>query len=224
MLGRELLPRIGAPGSPLKTGSLDFKRERVMTVLNSIIAIGLMLISASCAWAKDEIATQDLTVEQIKVVKAGPDRQSSIQLTAGVDRKDATYARGETVKINLKVNENAYVAVFNVGPKGKVTQLFPNRFQKDNLIKAGQETQVPSAGNGAEIKVSGSLGAELIKVIASSKPVKVVPENMLVQGDVFMSVQGDIDAFVQDLEVVAKSPPTEKVSIVNLAIKTVAAK
>src|SRR4051794_29444482 len=105
-----------------------------MKITNSIFAIGLMLISASYAWAEDEIATQDLTVEQIKAVKAGPSRQSSIQLTAGVDRKDSTYARGETVSIKLKVSENAYVAVYNVGPKGKVIQLFPNRFQKDSLI------------------------------------------------------------------------------------------
>jgi hypothetical protein len=195
-----------------------------MRVTNSIIAIGLLLISASHAWAADEIVTQDLTVEQIKAVKAGPNRQSSIQLTAGVDRKDATYARGEAVNIKLKVNENAYVAVYNVGPKGKVTQLFPNRFQKENLIKAGHEVQVPSAGSGAEIKVSGNVGGELIKVIASNKPLKVVPENQLVEGDVFMSVQGDVDAFVQDLEVVAKAPAAEKVSIVNLAIKTVASR
>lgn len=193
-----------------------------MKIRNSIVAIGLMLISSSHALAEDDLATQDLTVEQVKAAKAGPNRQSSIQLSASVDRKDATYARGDAVKIALKVNENAYVVVYNVGPKGKVTQLFPNRFQKDNLIKAGHETQVPSAGSSAEIKVSGNLGGELIKVIASNKPLKVVPENQLVEGDVFMSVQGDVDALVQDLEVVAKAPATEKVSIVNLAIKTVA--
>ncbi|MGE0285363.1 MAG: DUF4384 domain-containing protein [Bradyrhizobium sp.] len=195
-----------------------------MKIKNAVVALGLVLIASGPAWAGDDVATQDLTVQQIKAVKAGPSRQSSIQLMAGVDRKDAIYAMGEKVKINLKVNENAYVAVYNVGPKGKVTQLFPNRFQKDNLIKAGHETLVPSAGSGAEIKVSGSTGAELIKVIASSKPLKVVPESILAGDDVFMSVQGGVDAFVQNLEVVAKAPPADKVSIVNLAIKTVGAR
>jgi len=197
-----------------------------MSLKNVLLAAsaGFLLISANFAQAQTDLATQDLTVEQIKAVKAGPNRQSSIQLTAAVDRKDSTYARGEAVKISLKANENAYVVVFNVGPKGKVTQLFPNRFQKDNLVKAGQETMVPSAGSGAEIKVSGNVGGELIKVIASNKPLKIVPDSKLVQGEVFMSVEGDVDSFVQDLEVVAKAPPAEKLSIVNLVIKTVAAR
>jgi hypothetical protein len=187
----------------------------------SITAIGFLLVSISHAFADDTVALQDLTVEQVKAYKAGPNKQSSIQLTAAVDRRDSTYAKGDTVKIRVKTNEDAYITVFNIGPAGKVTQLFPNKYQKENQIRANREAEVPSAGSKTEIKVSGDLGAEVIKVIATDKPIKILPDSIMVAGEVFQSVEGGVDAFVQNLEVTTKASPADKISQVSLAIKTV---
>jgi hypothetical protein len=192
-----------------------------MKFRNSFFAVGMMFASAGHAFADDTVALQDLTVEQVKAYKAGSNKQSSIQLTAAVDRRDSTYAKGDTVKIRVKTNEDAYVTVFNIGPAGKVTQLFPNKYQKENQIKANREVEVPSADSKTQIKVSGDLGAEVIKVIATDKPIKIVPESILVAGDVFQSVQGGVDAFVQNLEVTTKASPADKISVVSLAIRTV---
>jgi hypothetical protein len=197
-------------------------KEIFMNARHSIIAIGFMLASMSHAFAEDETALQDLTVEQVNAYKAGSNKQSSLQVSASVDRRDVTYARGDTLKIRVKTNEDAFVTVFNIGPAGKVTQLFPNKFQKDNLIKANRETEVPAADSKTEIKVSGDVGGEVIKIIASTKPVQIIPESILVPGDVFLSVQGGVPALVQNLEVTSKAPTSDKISIMALAIKTIA--
>lgn len=202
----------------------DHISEDVMRAILSVLFAGFMFGAASQSLAQDDVATRDLTPEQIKAYRSGTSKQSSLQVSVGVDRKDATYARGEAVKIRLKTNEDAYVVVFDIGPSGKVTQLLPNKFQKDNLVRANKETEIPSADSKTEIKVSGEVGAELIKVIASSKPLKITPESLETSG-IFVSVRGGVSELVRNLEVVSTEvSPVDKVSIVNMTIKTVASR
>lgn len=192
----------------------------------SILAAGLAIFSLNCAFAEETPFLRDLTVDQLAAYKAGSPKQSSLQVTANVDRRDLTYARGDVLKLRLKTNEDAYVTVFNVGPKGKVTQLFPNSFQKDNLIKANREVEIPSSDSKAEIKIAGDLGGEVIKVFASNKPLKVTTGGVLISGQIFAVVKGGVPELVRDLEVVTSAPAaaTEKFSVFSLAIKTVASR
>lgn len=181
------------------------------------------LVLTSYANAEDDVLLKDLTVEQLAAYKAGSQKQSSLQVTANVDRADLTYARGDILKLRVKTNEDAYVTVFNVGPKGKVTQIYPNSFQKDNFVKANREVEIPSADSKAEIKIAGDLGGEVVKVFATNKQLKIVPEG--VPGQVFLSVKESVPEIVRNLEVTASAAPaSEKVSIVSLAFKTVASR
>lgn len=181
------------------------------------------LVLTSYANAEDDVLLKDLTVEQLAAYKAGSQKQSSLQVTANVDRADLTYARGDVLKLRVKTNEDAYVTVFNVGPKGKVTQIYPNSFQKDNFVKANREVEIPSADSKAEIKIAGDLGGEVVKVFATNKQLKIVPEG--VPGQVFLSVKESVPEIVRNLEVTASAAPaSEKVSIVSLAFKTVASR
>lgn len=196
-----------------------------MKVVKSIAAVGLLLAVTLPVRAEEDPGYRDLSVDQIKAYLVGSPKQSTLKLSSWVDRRDMTYARGEMIKIHVKTNEDAYVTVFNVGPTGKVTQLFPNAFEKSGLIKANTDTEIPSAKSKAEIKVSGDVGGEVIKVFASDKPLKLVPESSLVAGAVFVAVKGDVAEFVRNLEVTAApTASAQKVSIVNMAIKTVASR
>ena len=77
---------------------------------------------------------RDLTVEQATAAAAGVQRPGSLRVAVTTDRADATYATGETVRLFLNVNEDAFVTVLNIGASGKVTQLFPNRAQPDGKV------------------------------------------------------------------------------------------
>lgn len=194
-----------------------------MRPIFTIAAAALFLSTAmNQGWADDGADQRNLSLEQVTVYNAGSAKQSTLQVTATLDRKDLTYARGEAVKLKVKVNEDAYVAVYNVGPTGKITQLFPNKFQKDGVIKAGHDTQVPPADSKTEIKVTGSTGAELIKVVASNKPLKMVAGVVMSDDQVFMPLKEGVEEFSKNLSLATSDPaPTEKWSIVNVAMKTV---
>ena len=72
----------------------------------------------------------------------------SLEVVAWVDRSDYTYARGEDVTIFVETNKDAYVTVLNVDPAGGTTILFPNRYQPDNLVRAGRAARVPDPRSG----------------------------------------------------------------------------
>ena len=199
-----------------------------MTIAMSTLRIAplaLALLAGSTAIGLAQ-TVRDLSVEQTQVFNAGAVKPGSLSVMTLLDRADATYAVGEAVRLAIKANEDAYVTVLNIGASGKVTQLFPNAAQSDNKVKAGETVEIPSAASGAQIRVGGPVGAELIKVIATSKPVTVIADGQWKQGSgLFRSLEGDAGTLQRDLEVVATKPPAEtKIAIVNQVIKTIAAR
>lgn len=197
---------------------------RSIQTVTVVVAAALFLSpTLNRASAEDNAAARNLSLEQLKIFKAGSAKQTSLQVTASVDRADQTYAKGENVKLHIKVNEDAHVLVFNTGPKGKTVRLFPNEKQKDDLVKAGRSVSIPPEGT--TLKVTGDLGAELITVVASNQPFKLA-SGVVVSGDnVFMPLKESADEFARNLALEADTPePARKTSIVKLPIKTVAAR
>jgi hypothetical protein len=196
-----------------------------MRVSHLAILLGLTLMNTGELRAEDSIL-RDLSVEQATAFQAGTPAPGSLRISTWVDRHDLTYARGDDVRIFVKTNEDAYVTIVNVGPSGKVTQLFPNAFQQSNRVAANRALEVPSANGGSRINVSGPVGAELIKVFVSSEPIKIIPESQLVGSGAFRSLAGGVSDLVRNLEVSAGGPAggQSKFAISNLVIKTISSR
>ena len=190
----------------------------------SHLAILLVTLMTTSELRAEDTILRDLSAEQATAFQAGAPAPGSLRVSTWVDRHDLTYARADAVRIFVKTNEDAYVTIVNVGPSGKVTQLFPNAFQQSNRVAANRTLEVPSANGGARINVSGPVGAELIKVFVSSEPIKIIPESQLVGSGAFRSLAGGVSDLVRNLEVSATSPGASKFAIANLVIKTVASR
>ena len=135
----------------------------------------LAALLAAGAAAAQAPAERQLTVQQIGILSVeapapAPVQVNPLTVTAWVDHQDNTYAVGERVQLFVQTNKDAYVTVLNVDPTGATTVLFPNQFQTDNRVRANTVTRVPDSASGTAITVSGPVGAELIKVIASTRP------------------------------------------------------
>ena len=167
---------------------------------------------------------RDLTVEQNTVAQATFPNAGALAVALVPDRADATYALGETVRLTLTASEDAYVTVLDIAPSGAVTQLFPNRFQVDNKVYAGRPVEIAGPGSGGKIAASGTPGTELIKVIASSKPIVLLDDKQLQARGIFYSVDGGVPTLTRDLTVVANAPAQadNKIATGNFAIYTVA--
>ncbi|MFQ5823796.1 MAG: DUF4384 domain-containing protein [bacterium] len=79
---------------------------------------------------------------------------------------------GSEVMLHVTGNPNTYLYLVDVDPAGKVTVLFPNSFSKDNYLKASLTYKMP-APNHYRMQVSGPAGPELVKAIATAKPLKI---------------------------------------------------
>jgi Domain of unknown function (DUF4384) len=189
---------------------------------STYLALGLLPFLLAPAVAQTT-APRDLSVEQQSVFGAGVSRPGTLKVSIGADRPDATYAIGEAAHLFINSNEDAYVTVFSIGPSGQVHQLFPNSYQVDNRVQGGRPVEIAGGNSGARISISGPVGAELIKVVASNRPVVVIGENLLQGREMFRDVEGGAQTLARNLDVVANEPnPDRKLDIENFMLRTVA--
>lgn len=165
----------------------------------TIIASLLISLAISTAYAAPEIS-KNLTVEQRHITSlAAP--QTDLKVTAWVDHHDNTYQFGEEVVLSVKTNQDAYITLLDIGTSGKVHIIFPNKYQTDNFLKAGQVVQVPSKNAPFSIKVSAPVGKEVIKIIATTKKGSLIKDEKTVTAGPYKAIKASAKAFSKDLSV-----------------------
>jgi hypothetical protein len=210
---------------PAATASEDIMIARKMLLLIATAAAAGALPGLGIA---EEITPRDLTVEQnaVYLVQPAPATAADpLRVTAWVDQNDNTYTVGETVRLFVQANKEAYITVLDTGPSGKTVQLFPNASQADNHVKAGQTIAVPGLSSKTKIVASGPVGIELIKIVASTTADAVVAPARTVKAGDFLAVTGGAEATAKDLALaVAEAPKTGgEVDVYNKLIRTVEA-
>lgn len=143
---------------------------------------------------------KDLTPVQRPIADlAAP--QSGLKVTAWVDHPDKTYVFGEHVVLNVKTDQDAYVTVLDVGTSGKVHIIFPNRYQRDNRVAAGQVVQIPDPRAGFAFQVQGPAGSELIKVIATQGQQPLFADDSTEPAGPYKALKAPAPAVAKDLVV-----------------------
>jgi hypothetical protein len=120
-----------------------------MRFLNFPALVSLPLLASPVA-ASPDAQFRDLTVQQASTTEA---RTPCV----AADRADWTYAVGETVGLRLTSDKDAYVTVVDIGPTGRITQLFPNQCQPDNHVFANSPVEI-GGNSGARVTVTGASG------------------------------------------------------------------
>ena len=202
------------------------RRFGLATVIASMLAASCLTLTPAVAEEDSESITRDLTVEQTSVftiqAPAAP-ATDGLNVVAWVDHADNTYAIGETVRLFVRSNKDAYLTVLNVGPSGNTTLLFPNAFQQDSRIAGNTVVEIPAQGSGASIRVSGpSVGPELIKVIASTSPQPLIQSAALTGAGPFSVVSGTGVSVARDLQVVMDAGTQHEWDDYNKVITTIA--
>lgn len=180
---------------------------RLRVVGAVVLTAAALHVGATAEQAGDRPLSRSLTVEQTAVYEARPPARPTtgddgLEVLAWVDRPDYTYARGEDVQVFVETNKDAYVTVLNVDPSGETTVLFPNRYQSDNFVSARRALQVPDPSAEFRIVVSGDVGTELLKVIASTEPTPLFEARQLAEVGPFQTVRAEPAGLARSLTVV----------------------
>ncbi|MEA2067189.1 MAG: PEGA domain-containing protein [Thermotogota bacterium] len=103
-----------------------------------------------------------------------PEPDQELQVQIWMDKEPGSvYRTGEEVGIFFKTNKDAYIAIYDIMPDGEVQLLFPNKYDKENHVKANREYQLPtdSASTRYKLRVSGPSGLEIFQIVASTSPI-----------------------------------------------------
>jgi len=98
--------------------------------------------------------------------------RSGFVVQVEADHPDRVYAKGDLLRVTIESSEDGYLYIFYRDAAGNVTMLFPNRFQKRNLIRKNEPVTVPAPGSIFQIKIGAPFGNELVKAVVSKEPLE----------------------------------------------------
>lgn len=76
---------------------------------------------------------------------------------------------GAVLTFSFRAEQDCHLTLVDLGTTGKITVLFPNQFQPDGFVKAGQVYRTGTRGVlPFQIRAAGPPGRELVKVIAAA--------------------------------------------------------
>lgn len=127
--------------------------------------------------------------------------EDSLKVFVSTSRSD--YYESEKMAFTVSTTKDAYLRVKYKSVDGDIIQLLPNKYQKDNFIKGGEEIELPSnLGKNYNFEVIEPFGEELLIVEASEKAFKVDYEDKTLDGKI--KIVGNSDDNVQICRTVVK--------------------
>ena len=168
-----------------KTGDDFVEWSEVLTVAQKITGERWQALGFGenkSAYEASGMDPEQITVQTPRVYSA-PSRTTgkTTEVTAGLWKMSNAYSDTgvsleidkeryrveDLLTITVEPKRNCYLTVLNWGPSGNLTQLFPNKFDPNNYLRAGKTYTFPPRGAGYEIFL-GESGTERLKILAVS--------------------------------------------------------
>ncbi len=123
----------------------------------------LLLAQAATAFAQSFVVSPQAIV-------VNPRPSFGVEVWLDRDRSgDGTpvYQIGDEVRISVRPTESAYIHVFDVKSTGEITQIFPNSFESNNWVAAGQTLVIPPSNARFVFNIAPPRGLSKVIAVAS---------------------------------------------------------
>jgi Domain of unknown function (DUF4384) len=127
------------------------------------IMLGAFTLALSSAFATPQISPQSIIVNPV---------QASLSVNVSVDRagSNPVYNIGDSIRVNVRVSDDAYVYLFSVHADGQIDQILPNRLSGGSqFLRAGESRSFPPAGGAYTLSVDGPSGQDKVLAVASKR-------------------------------------------------------
>jgi hypothetical protein len=174
--------------------------------MNRILGLILLtVIFAVPAWAQD----QDRVVfsPQSIVINPRPGFDVDVFLDRGSANEIPTYQIGESIRIGVRVSEDAFVYLFNVRPDGEIQQLLPNRFDeagRNNRLRAGETRYFPAQGARYTFNAEPPRGLDKVIAVASKTELDTDQLARFEEGGNFATSRQGEEGFARSLSIVVR--------------------
>ena len=182
-------------------------RARCAALIVPVVAVSMSFAAALADDADPYIKDLDIRQAPMAHKLQPPAHQASARsrlvVSAAVDRSSQIYTEGDTVALRVTATEDAYIWAFNTGTSGKVHQIYPNRYETDNFLRAGTALEIPGAGTDYELSVTHPPGVDLITVIGSRDRTPIAADmiDAAVDAGPFLALAGTADTVSKDLAI-----------------------
>ncbi len=85
-------------------------------------------------------------------------------LLAEIKTSQPRYHEGDILLVRFSVNHKSYVWIFNTDPNGRTVQIFPNYYDRQNLIEPGRTYEIPDMNY--QINVTAPRGNNRLDIVA----------------------------------------------------------
>ncbi len=147
--------------------------------------------------------------EYNKVIKILAPTPVAIPVRAAFELKirpeQMIYRIGDRVRLFASAARDCHLTLLDVGTSGVVRILFPNRFQQDNMIRAGQTVMIPGDLATVDYKAEGPSGVEAVIGVCRTDNQPIYTGQYNFQQYVYQP-WGDSAAVAKDLAVVLRQP------------------
>jgi curli biogenesis system outer membrane secretion channel CsgG len=126
-----------------------------------------------------------------------------------------TYRVGETMVVAVQPARDAYVYCFYQDAAGTVARIFPNRFQPDALLRAGQHIEIPPSGQKSFALRFDNAGNEAVACLGADTEVGLrLPDSLKAQDLEPLPVHG-----LDDVAAQFRAIPGAKIADARLAVE-----
>jgi peptidoglycan hydrolase-like protein with peptidoglycan-binding domain len=158
-VSREAIARYQAEQDLVVSGRANFELYKHLIGSDRPVSAGPPLTLAA---SKE---TPDLEKDAVEV-------RAPVQIDLFTDRgTEPTYAPLEFLRAHIQVSGNAYVYCYYQEGSGNVMQVFPNRFQPEGYVSAGEIVTVPGRSAGFSIRAEFAGTDEEMLCVASDREI-----------------------------------------------------
>ena len=137
-----------------------------------------------------------------------PSPQTPFTLGVSVDKN--VYRIGEKIVITVQASQGCYLTLYDISTVGEVTQIFPNQFASDNLIKGGVTYHIPTEADSFDFEITGPPGIERVRAVGTIENVNLVDQRKIDATETFPKIRQSRDQFDQSLSQKLAVMPTER--------------
>lgn len=176
-----------------------------------VLVFGVTGAFTQQATVEKQIVVEEKTKEdKVNELKDIENPKAHFKIELWTDRENATYKIGEEIVFFFKAQRDCRLTLFNIGSSGKVYIIFPNKHQKDNLIKAGKIYRIPPEKAEWFFKAKGPAGKEVVKAIATEEKIDLVQKEYKKPAGIFEEVNEPESKVARDIAIALKLVEAKK--------------
>jgi hypothetical protein len=134
-------------------------------------AIFLALLILESGFPVESDAQEPPRNDLVRIDQATRNGQPAFMVRADVNHSTRDYRQGDTLSVRVASEVDAFLYVLYQQADGPVFQIFPNVHQPDNRVPARRTVEIPGKDDAFRWSVGPPFGDEVIKVIASQRPI-----------------------------------------------------